>query len=104
MADYLSITEEILQLTRSMVEAAQASDWGKVQAQEELRQTMITKLGTGFRGVTAENKGEIAAKLEETAALNMRLVALGRKAQDELAKGIGELQRGRKANRAYNEA
>lgn len=101
MHDYLAITEKILNMTRSMLESSRALEWEKLQLQQQQRQIMLKQLNVG-RELPGDNKLEIAANLKEAAMLNERIVDLGMNAKTELAKMIGELQRGRKASRAYD--
>ena len=103
MSDYLSLSEKILDLTRAMAAAAEAEQWDKVRMQEEQRQRMLKDMYIGG-GAAGNDNGRIAANLEETVKLNARLIDLGAQATGDLAKVIGDLQRGRKARRAYNDA
>lgn len=100
MADYLAITEELLSLTRSMLEGAQAADWKKVQVQESYRQTLLRRLSSSDGPEDGVRK-RASANLEETAALNRRLVELGAKNRGDLESLTGQMQRGRKASLAY---
>jgi hypothetical protein len=101
MVDYLSITEKILSLTRSMLAAAEASEWNKVQEQDARREMLLKNLNVSGE-VSGEHTNNIAANLEEAISLNARIIDLGLREKTETAKTISELQRGRKANRAYN--
>ena len=118
MDDYLAMTETLLDLSRSMVEAAQAEAWDQVREQELRRQDLLRRLhasGAARGGDAGEILDEArcrimemsarkkaAANLTEIAALNARLVTLGVRATAELNKSISLLQRGRTANRAYH--
>jgi len=86
-----------------MVAAAEAAEWDKVRTQEEQRQRMLKDLPIG-NGAVGNVSRQIAANLEQAVKLNARLIDLGAQASGELAKVIGDLQRGRKARRAYNDA
>jgi len=100
MADNLALTEEILKLTQSMLEAAQKSQWNEVQVQERRRQVLLHDLH--LNEVSEGNGGQaIAANLEHTMDLNDQLVDLGVQARSELEENMGTLRRGRKANLAY---
>ncbi len=101
MASNLSISERILILTRAMLRAAEAAQWDQVRMQESQRQLLLKEFHTGA-GLTGESSASIAANLEETARINGRLVDMGVQARAELAKVMEEVQRGSKANRAYN--
>jgi len=100
MHDYLAITDKILNMTRSMLEAVQASEWEKVQSQQQERQLLLKDLDLS-RGLAGQYGNDVAANLKETLNLNERLVDLSVNAKADLGKKIGSVQRGRKANIAY---
>lgn len=101
MSDYLSITEMILDMTRSMLAAAKASEWGKVREHEARREILLKNLNLNG-DIFGEDAKNIAANLEETIRINSLIIDLGLHEKNEAAKTISALQRGRKANRAYN--
>ena len=98
--DYLSVTAEILNLTRSMLKAAQAAEWEKVQKQEKRRQVLLKQLPSSNDLATVLGRDAVV-NLEVTVQLNARLIELGDQVKDDLRKEINLLQRGRKANLAY---
>lgn len=101
MHDYLAITENILNITRSMLELAQASEWEKVQTQQKERHLLLKGLDLrkGLAGQYGENA---AANLKETLKLNEQLVDLSVNAKTDIGRMIGSIQRGRKAHLAYS--
>ena len=101
MTDYLSITETILSMTRSMLAAAEASEWDKVKEQETRREMLLKNLNMNG-DISDEHTKNITANLEESIRLNSRIIDLGLHEKTEAAKTISALQQGRKANRAYN--
>jgi len=101
MTDILALTEEILKLTRSMLEAAQKSQWDKVQVHEQRRQALMRGLNLNDEPA-GHGSQAIAANLQETVVINNKLIDLGVHARVELGESMGSLQRGRKANLAYN--
>ena len=72
-----------------------------MQIQEQRRQALLQDLRLQDDS-TAHGRQAIAANLEETAALNAKLVDLGMHARVELEEAMGTLRQGRKANLAYN--
>jgi hypothetical protein len=100
MCEYLSITEKILTMTRSMLESARTSEWEKVYSQQQQRQLLLKGLDLS-KGLEGQYGNDIASNLKETLKLNEVLVDLSVLAKADLEKSIGSVQRGRKANFAY---
>ena len=96
----LSKSKEILNLSRLMLQAAEASEWDIVQAHEKQRQTILDNIDESGK-FAGEAAGNMARDLEEAAELNKRIVDLGLNVRADLAKVRGTLQRGRKAAQAY---
>jgi hypothetical protein len=100
MSDILSKTKEILNLSRLMLQAAEASEWNSVHAYEKQLQIILNDLNLCEK-LDVEISGDIAEDLEKSAELNQRIVDLGLNVKTELAKIRNTVQRGRKAALAY---
>ena len=98
--DVVRLTQEILGLTRAMVKAAQESRWTDVQDQQGRREQLLERLN--FQGLSSTDHSLVVARLEELAALNSQLVMLGTEARERMGESTNLLERGRKANLAYN--
>lgn len=101
MTDNVSLSAEIVELTRAMLEAAGRAQWDQVQARQQQRQSLLSALPAAA-GLGERERRALAANLEEAAALNERLTALGVQARAELEDAMALLQRGRRANLAYH--
>ena len=100
MSDVLEQSREILNLSRSMLNAAEATEWNIVEAKEKQRQSILSVLNIR-EGMANELSGEAALNLQEAGELNQRIINLGLNQKAELAKMIGIVHRGRKATQAY---
>jgi Flagellar protein FliT len=100
MHDYPVISEKILDVTRTMLESARASEWGKVQYHQRSRQLLLKDLDLS-RGLSGHYGNSVAADIQEILSLNVILVELSVHAKTVLEKTIGSIQRGRKASLAY---
>lgn len=100
MSEVLDKSREILNLSRSMLKAAEAAEWNIVEAKEKQRQNLLSDLNIS-EDMTREFSGEISANLQEAGELNQRIINLGLSERTELAKMIGIVHRGRKAAQAY---
>lgn len=101
MVDNLSLSAEIVKLTRAMLDAADRAQWDRVRSQQQRRQSLLAELRIA-EVLDERGRGALAANLQEAAALNDRLTALGVQARAELERAMTVLQRGRRANLAYH--
>jgi len=95
---------DLLQITRSMLAAAETANWEKIEEMEAQRKVLLKKLADtidsleDWQGYSSE---VIDKHMREVLALNNRIIDLGLQAKVELAEIIGNIQRGRKAMNVY---
>jgi len=95
---------DLLQITRSMLAAAETANWEKIEEMEVQRKVLLKKLAAtidsleDWQGYSSE---VIDKHMREVLALNNRIIDLGLQAKVELAEIIGNIQRGRKAMNVY---
>ena len=94
---------DLLQITRSMLAAAETANWEKIEEMEAQRKVILKKLAAtidflDWQGYSSE---VIDKHMREVLALNNRIIDLGLQAKVELAEIIGNIQRGRKAMNVY---
>ena len=94
---------DLLQITRSMLAAAETANWEKIEEMEVQRKVLLKKLAATIDSLDWQGySSEVIDKhMREVLALNNRIIDLGLQAKVELAEIIGNIQRGRKAMNVY---
>lgn len=97
----VSITEELLTLSRAMLAAATMAEWEQVRDIDAKRSQLLA----GYNAADELHLGRdyVERSLKEMLAINQSVLALGLKLRDEITGDLGALQRGLKANQAYRQ-
>lgn len=94
--------DTFVQATREMLAQAQRGEWEAVMGlQAERQQRLEAYFSTPVPAELAEN---VAAGIREMLELDRRVMELGRKGMDELARNMNGLRTGRRAQQAYTGA
>ena len=94
--------DAFVQTTRDMLALAQQGEWETVtRLQAERQQRLEAYFQTPVPPALAD---EVAAGIREMLELDRRVMDLGRQGMDELARKMGGLRIGRRAQRAYGGA
>lgn len=94
---------ELLNLTQTMLLAAEKGDWDQVEKIEIQRQSALQRLASVINAPNSETALDtMIEQMRDALSLNDRMMALGRQAKAELAKAMGGLNQGRKAVNAYH--
>lgn len=91
--------ERATQLSRTMLEAAEAGDWQRVQALAAERKPLVQDAFAGDLSEAARNALE--APLRRLAHLNDQLIELTAAARDDRGEQLGQVRAGQKAAGAY---
>ena len=96
-------SRELLDLTQTMLSAAEKGDWKQVEKIEIQRQATLQRLAAV---ISAQNPNTafdtIISQMRNVLSLNNRMMDLGRQTKAELTKAMGGLNQGRKAVNAYH--
>lgn len=95
----ISRTDEVLELSRRMLAAADRQDWESVHELEAQRTRLFEQYDA--REQARSGKQAIESALREMLDINQRILELSLNARDELQKHFGTLNRGIKAEEAY---
>jgi len=97
----MSITEELLTLSRTMLTSATAQEWEQVRDIDARRSLLLA----GYNAADELHLGRdyVETSLREMLAINQSVLALSLKMRDEITGSLGALQRGVKANQAYRQ-
>ncbi len=96
-------SRELLDLTQSMLSAAEKGDWGEVEKIEMRRQSALQRLAAEISTTNSDTAIDtIVAQMRDVLSLNYRMMDLGRQTKAELVKAMGGLNQGRKAVNAYH--
>lgn len=97
----MSVTEELLALSRSMLASASAQEWDQVRDIETRRSQLLA----GYRAADELHLGReyVEASLKEMLAINQSVLALAVETRTEIADSLGALTRGVRANHAYRQ-
>lgn len=99
MSSIKAIIEKILMLTRSMMRAAEAAEWDKVQSLQAMRQKLLEDYAR--LDVKSYDVDEQVSMLNEVNLLNQKMVELAVEAKIELLYMLESTSRGGKAAQAY---
>ena len=96
-----SKTDELLGLSRQMLEAAGSEEWEKVHEIETRRSELLA----GYAASTEARKGRahVEASLQEILAISDYVLKLSLKMREELQGSLSTVQRGIKAGHAYRQ-
>lgn len=97
----MSITEELLALSRSMLASATAQEWDRVHDIETRRSRLLA----GYRASNELHLGQeyVETSLREILAINQSVLELAVETQGQIADSLGALTRGVRANHAYRQ-
>jgi hypothetical protein len=91
--------EEVLQLSRRMLQAAQAGDWPALLEQERERRTTLDEIFT--HSVSPQETPAMAAAIQELLHLDRQIARLGNEARRQVAGELKKLRQGRQVHIAY---
>lgn len=97
----MSVIEELLALSRSMLASAATQEWDQVRDIEARRSRLLA----GYRASDELHLGReyVEASLKEMLAINQSVLALAVETRAEIADSLGALTRGVRANHAYRQ-
>ena len=98
----MDMLEHIRRLTSRMLEAAEAGEWDTLTALEGERRDRLHHFFN--RLFMASDAAAITPVLEEMIAIDDRIIALSEKERSQALAGLQEVNRARKADRAYGDA
>ena len=90
----------IIDMTHAMLSCAQRQEWDDVIHKEQERRRALEAFFA--QQVTVDEAEAVASGIRELMALDNEILAMGRTARDEVARQAGLLQRGRRAEAAYD--
>lgn len=94
-------TDELLNLSRLMLQAAGNQDWDQVQEFETAREKLLA--GYDAAAELALGRTYVEASLKEMLDINQRLLECSSQARDDVQGNLETLQRGIKAGNAYRQ-
>src|SRR3569832_571942 len=97
----MSISEELLTLSRTMLTSATAQEWEKVRDIEEKRSLLLDSNNAADE--LHLGRDYVVTSLREMLASNQSVLALSLKMRVEITGSLGAVQRGVKANQAYRQ-
>lgn len=91
---------DILDLTTSMLEAASNDDWQRVIDLEVRRRPLLVNLSPSPSSSSAA--ALLADCIEQILQADARVIELGKRSREGLAAELGDINRGRSAQKAYS--
>lgn len=98
---YMLPSRELLDMTQTMLLAAEAGDWEKVGKIEVARQVVLKRLEARIGTPEGKSSVDIVNHIQEVLSINKRIIDLGQRVKTELAEAMGGIRQGRKAVNAY---
>lgn len=100
MNDQLADLQQLISLSRLMLEQAQSSLWDEVSELEERRRMLMTEFF--LIAVPDGLSGAVAEGIQSIMAIDRELMELGRVGKLELEQVLRQIDQGRKAVKAYS--
>lgn len=94
-------TDELLELSRRMLQAAAIQEWEQVQEFESARAQLLAGYDAGAD--LALGRERLEASLQEILDINRQILEFSVQARDETRANLDTLQRGIKAGHAYHQ-
>jgi len=94
-------TDELLELSRCMLQAAAEQEWEQVQEFERAREQLLADYDAAAD--LALGRERLEASLQEILEINRRIVEFSIEARDDIRENLETLQRGIKAGHAYHQ-
>ena len=98
--DVLTVLDEILAVSASMLDLAHAQDWIGIANLEITREALLKAV---FEGTDRPSPEALTAMVRQVLESDRELIALGTQARGELAAALGQMRQARRAQAAYSE-
>ncbi len=98
--DVLTVLDEILAVSASMLDLAHAQDWIGIANLEITREALLKAV---FEGTDRPSPEALTAMVRQVLESDRELIALGTQARGEFAAALGQMRQARRAQAAYSE-